>query len=156
MYKYIIGAFLISMPVIGMDVMKDPEYAKIYKQILRNKPSIDKKYAIKLSSIVYQKCGQDAQLFAAILMQESRYKLDAVNKKSKDYGISQVNHRTAKALGLNKARLLTDLEYSVSAGVRVMTQLKTTFGSDPTYWTRYNSSKKKYRNIYLTAVSKYL
>lgn len=52
----------------------------IYNQILRNKPSINKQYAMKLSNIIHKmtrKYNLPSQIFTAILAQESGYRLAA-------------------------------------------------------------------------------
>lgn len=52
----------------------------IYNQILRNKPSINKQYAMKLSNIIHRvtrKYKIPSRVFTAILAQESGYKLEA-------------------------------------------------------------------------------
>ncbi len=113
----------------------------IYCQIVRNKPEIEKNYAMELSNIIH-KLAQAYDIkpyrLAAILAQESGYKLDAVNKKSLDYGISQINHKTMKAYGFDKEKLLTDLEYSVKAGAIVLSDFKRMYKHEDDYWCRYN------------------
>lgn len=75
MYKLLILlTFLLSTNVYPVDLNKHP----IYAQIIKNKPSIDKKYAMKLSNIIYKmhrKYHIPSRIFAAILMQESGYTL---------------------------------------------------------------------------------
>lgn len=54
----------------------------IYCQIIKNKPSINKKYAMRLSNVIYNKTKQhniDPVIFTAIIAQESMYKLSAKN-----------------------------------------------------------------------------
>ncbi len=56
----------------------------IFCQIVKNKPNIDKKYAMTLSDIIYKETKLrkiPANIYTAILMQESRYVLSAKNCK---------------------------------------------------------------------------
>jgi hypothetical protein len=50
--------------------------------------------------------------------------LNRVNKKTKDYGIAQINIRNIKHYKMNKNRLLTDLQYSIDNGVLIMAYFK--------------------------------
>lgn len=118
---------------------------RIYCQILKNIPKIDRNYAFKTSQLIKKVSSEYniiPRIMTAILAQESRYKLNAVNYKTKDYGISQINHRTVEHYKFDKKRLLTDLEYSIRAGVIVLAQLKQKFGKEDYYWCRYNVGVK--------------
>ena len=75
--KYLV-LFFISFSVYAVDCKKHP----IYCQITKNKPSINKNYAMKLSNIIYKthkKYNIPSRIFTAILMQESGYNLKASN-----------------------------------------------------------------------------
>lgn len=66
--------FLVSFSAYAVDCSKHP----IYCQIINNKPKINKKYAMKLSNVIYKmhrKYHIPSRVFTAILMQESRYTL---------------------------------------------------------------------------------
>jgi soluble lytic murein transglycosylase-like protein len=132
----------------------------VYCQIIKNSPKLDRKYAMKLSNAIYAVAilyDIDPKKYAAILAQESMYKLNAHNKQSKDYGISQINHNTAKAYGFNVKRLTTDLGYSIEAGAIVLADMKKMYGNkDPEYWTRYNASDRTKRKKYKTLVARYM
>lgn len=139
----------------------------IYCQIKKNKPDINSEYALNLSHNIKkmeQKYGISGNLLAAILMQESKYKLNAVGcqKKCKDFGISQINDHTSTRYGFDKIRLMNDLSYSVEAGAMVLSWFKVNYGSKEKDWyTRYNcgtggmTSKKTCQN-YKKLVQKYL
>lgn len=80
MNKFIL-MFLFCFSVSAIDCNRHP----IYCQILKNKPSIDKKHAMKVSNIVYKmhkKYHIPSRIFTAILMQESEYSLSAKNCQS--------------------------------------------------------------------------
>lgn len=57
-----------------------------------------------------------AVLILKILLVESAGKAAAVNKKTADHGIMQINHRTAKYLNLSKVCVL-DISCSINAAV---------------------------------------
>jgi hypothetical protein len=132
----------------------------IFCQIVKNNPTIDRIYAMKLSNVIYYVAKLydiDPKKYTAILAQESMYKLKAVNSHSKDYGIAQINHKTAKIYGFDIQRLTSDVEYSVKAGAKVLADLKNSHGhKDQSYWTRYNSSKPEKREKYKKLVKRFM
>jgi len=132
----------------------------VYYKILKNKPTIDKTYARTLANVIVTKASKhniNAIKYTAILAQESGYRLNSINHKSRDYGISQINHRTARAFNIDTNRLLTDLDYSVEAGLIVLSDFKKRYGHrEEDYWSRYNSSNKQKRTIYKKLVVGYM
>jgi soluble lytic murein transglycosylase-like protein len=95
----------------------------ILSQILLNSASISEQKAIDIAVIIERlssKYGVPGNVIASIAFVESSYKLNAVNKASNDYGIMQVNAWNVRVLKLNKARLLSDLEYSLDSGVQIL------------------------------------
>lgn len=170
------GKYLIIL--ISLTIAK-PAYAEehpIYNQILKNKKSINKVYAMKLSNIVHtvsKRVGVSARLLTALMAQESMYDnkakgcvtgLDDLYQESRlcsDYSILQINHRTAKSYGIEIHRLMGDLEYSVESGARILKWFKITYGSDPDWFTRYNcgtrgTTKRDTCQIYKALVTRYL
>ncbi len=79
-------------------------------------------------------------------------------RTTSDFGISQINYRTAFRLGLDLDRLTTDIEYSVEAGAIVLSDFKRRYGKrEPNTWhSRYNASNKIKRKIYQELVARYL
>lgn len=87
-------------------------------------------------------------------MQESGYNLSAKNCYSgiphdlpvsyevtvcRDFGISQIYYKTAESYGIDRDRLLTDLEYSVDSGAKVLSWFHKTYSHKEHDWyTRYN------------------
>lgn len=67
--------------------------------------------------------GVDARLVARIMLQESRGKANAYNKRSKDSGIMQINERTAQDLGITK-ECLQNWRCNLRQGVRILTKAK--------------------------------
>ena len=135
------------------------DHGTSYEQIVKNNPSLDDKYAKELSIIIDKLAVQfdiKPERLAAILAQESMYKLNAVNHDSRDYGIAQINDKTIKRFGFNKKLLLTDLEYSVKAGAIVLADFKRRYGKrEKKYWSRYSSSKLVKRQKYENLVARY-
>ena len=158
--KYLLLLFIPNMISISSNAVYICDENPTYCQIVKNSPQIDKRYALELSKFI-NKVGslysiKPARL-AAILAQESRYRLGAINHVSKDYGIAQINHKTVEAFGFDKEKLLTDLEYSVKAGAIVLSDIKKRYGHrEVDYWTRYNSSKPSKREVYKKLVMRFM
>ena len=109
-------------------------------------------------------------VLAAILMQESSYRIEAKNIRCGvsvvtgkedciviDFGIGQINHKTIKAFNFNKKKLLSDLEYSVNASATVLADFKRSHGKkEVEWWSRYNSGDPAKRQIYKTLVARYM
>ena len=117
-----------------------------YEQILDNKPSIDRTYALKLSIIIdsiADKYKIPANAIASIAMVESSYKLNAINRHSNDFGIMQINSYNIKAYKLDRDRLLTDLNYSVESGAKIFKWFYKTYGTLEEATKRYNCGTKK-------------
>jgi len=155
----IITLFGVSMhkePILINKCFRNP----IYCQIIKNNPTINKAYAFKLSNVIHYSAKLydiNPNLYTSILAQESMYKLRAVNTRSKDYGIAQINHNTIKAYGFSIDKLTSDVEYSVKAGARVLADFKRSYGhKEKSYWTRYNSSKPDKRIKYQQLVESFM
>jgi len=89
-------------------------------QISKNNPRLGTDYIDKLANVFYnvgQKYNIPANILAAIASVESNYKLGAINGRSGDFGIMQINLRAHRKF--DKEKLLTDLQYSVEAGAQV-------------------------------------
>lgn len=131
----------------------------IHAQILKNNPRIDKIFAHKLKKAIFFSCLKHkipCDVYTAILMQESRYKLDAINHVTNDHGVAQINIKTAIAYGFDISRLTRDLKYSVDAGAQVLADFRRMYGKrEESFWTRYNSSKPSKRAIYYQLVARY-
>jgi soluble lytic murein transglycosylase-like protein len=135
----------------------------IFCQIVKNNPKIDLNYAFRLSNVINKvaiEMGINPKRYAAILAQESMYKLDAKNcwdNVCHDYGIAQINKKTIKAFNFDKKKLLTDLEYSVKAGAIVLADFKRMYGKkEDDFWTRYNASCPEKRQKYKQLVMRFL
>lgn len=199
---------LLLFPIFAhaTDCTKHP----IYCHIVENKPSIDRLYAMELSNYIYaatSKYSVPADIYTAILMQESRYVNSATNCKTGiakipnpeidiqrevcfrkhqtssgrswcvtelyvnlpetvyveqsvcfDFGLSQINFRTAKAFGFDLPKILTDVEYAVDCGAKVLGDFHDRYvKKEPVVWySRYNSSTPHHRRRYEHLIQKYL
>lgn len=131
-----------------------------YKQIIINKPNICKKEAQKIAKVI-KKVRNTYKIpegvLVAILMQESAYRLNAINQKSKDYGISQINQRTIASFGLDRDKLTTNLEYSIEAAGIVLADFKKRHAhKDPLWFARYNHSKPEIKQKYFEKIKRWM
>lgn len=116
------------------------------EQVKHNKPSIEHKFAVKISNLfdeMADKYKVPANVIAAIAMVESSYRLNAVNKRSKDFGIMQVNLYNIKAYNFDKQRLLNDVRYSIEAGVIVFQWFYKIYNTAEEAVKRYNAGTAK-------------
>lgn len=153
------GSVLSSCPL--------PHYS-VFDQIVKNKPTINREYAKKLSVIIETESRNfdiNSRLFAAILMQESSYVMSARNCVTQkrgyevctDFGLSQIHFKTVKLYNFDKKRLTTDVHYSIKAGLKVLSDFKKRYGNKEEYfWTRYNTSKPSLRKKYKERVERWL
>lgn len=132
----------------------------IYKQILTNNPSLTRAYIMKLTYIISKvadKYDLEPSLIAAILAQESMYKLNAVNPLSHDYSIAQINYNTIKLYKLDKKRLLKDLEYAVESCSIILRGISDKYAYKEKYWwTRYHSKTPSRRLLYKRKVLRFM
>lgn len=138
---------------------------KLLKQIQKNQPKIDLSYA-KYLAVTIERISKKYRIkpakVVAIAMQESSYTLDAKNcymvkgKMRCDYCMMQINDKTIEAFGFDHKKLMTDVEYCVEAGVRVLNDFRRMYGqSEEDFWTRYNSSNPEKRLIYGQKVARF-
>lgn len=98
----------------------------------------DRVLAYKIVKVSNQ-YGINANIYTAILAHESMFKLNAVNERSHDYGIAQINIKNIRNMGLDLDLILTDLEYSLRAGAQVLSYMKKRYSaSEANYACRYN------------------
>lgn len=138
----------------------------IFCRIVKNNPKIDLNYAMDLSDTIYNislKYNIKSNKLIAIFAQESMYKLNAVNHKTKDYSIGQINIKTINRYKFDKDRLLYDLDYAVECSAKVLSDLKKRYSHrEKDYWCRYNVGTGKQASIenkckiYIDLVNRYL
>lgn len=83
--------------------------------------------------------GVEREVLSCVLKIESNYRMGLVSE-TEDYGMSQINAKTAKMYGFNLIRLLSDVDYSIKAGAIVLADFKRSFKRDEVVnWVgRYN------------------
>jgi len=107
--------------------------------------------------------GVSPKLFAAIIATESMYR-STINVRTQDYGLTQINIKTAKAYNWDIMRLLYDPEYALNAGAKLLAQYQKRYSKlEPNWFCRYNvgtgvlTGKRAERcEAYSNAVRKYL
>lgn len=109
---------------------------------------------------VYYSTKHDVELkiVLAIFMQESSMRVSAINSKSSDYGIGQINRSNIQRLGLDKHKLLHDAAYSIEQSILILKALKQRYAAkEPTnWWTRYHSFKPSHRTKYQLLVQRHM
>lgn len=135
---------------------------------------------MRLSNHIYRssrKYGFPANIYTAILMQESGYRVGAINEScgklsitdvgavcvKQDFGIAQINYKTVDSYEFDAEKLLTDEKYSVDAGAKVLGYFYRKYSKkEYDWWVRYNvgtrpkGSVKTLWDQYKQLVSRYL
>jgi len=168
---------LLSFSAHAFDASKHP----IYSQIVKNNPPIDKKYAMKLSNIIYKyakKHSGDPTLAVAIATQETmlknRHRRQNViqffekcdeEKCSEDWkvvrGVSDVcmfqfHVNTIVNYNIDPIKLKNNIEYCVEWHFKLMKKKKKMCRKMKKPWACYHSKNKTLRNIYISLVERYL
>lgn len=139
--------------------------ATLQMQIEQNRPGIDHDYAVAIAGETAKLCEKykvDCHLVVAIMAQESMYKLDAIGG-GVDFGIMQVSSYNIKAHKLSKERLLTDLAYSIEAGIKILAYFQKRYkATEVKWWGRYNvgtgvlgPNRRALRDKYVANVLRY-
>ena len=85
-----------------------------------------------------RKCGLDENLVLAIIKTESDFVNGAVNRRSKDFGLMQVNEYHIKISRLDRVRLTWDVDYNVMHGCRILGWFLSTYPKRSEAIGRYN------------------
>ena len=139
-------------------------------------PQIDLNYALKLSNHFIRVARQykiPRNLLVAIAKQESNFKLEAIRmvnglileegngqlyKESQvgsDFCMMQINASNITRLKLDAHRLITEPQYCIEAGARILRFAQRHEKKEPTWWTRYNAVSDIHRTIYMEHVLKH-
>jgi hypothetical protein len=134
-------------------------FKKVDHQIKTLSPKIEIAYKHRLINAVCasaEKHGVPVEVLVALLHVESGFRLGAVNSKTNDFGIAQVNEFNIKAFGINKKLLLTDLEYSIDKGAMILSWFHRTYSKRESMWyARYNVGTRKLRGALLKIYNRY-
>ena len=163
-FIFIISLSFILPSLVSTDSNADGcQRHPIFCQIIDNHPTIDKKYAFNLSKLIVKIAHThkiDPRLLTAIMAQESKYDVTKKNCNERyctDFGIAQINWKTADVYNFDRNLLTSDLEYSINAGAIVLAEIKARYAhKEEDYWTRYNASSPSKRNEYKLLVARYL
>ena len=136
------------MKTIVMLLLSLSLHANVFKQIKRNNPKLNNKYVSQLTVAIYssaRKYNLSPRLLAAIMGLESNYNLMAYNSKTDDLGLMQINRYNIKAYKFDAKRLMTDIQYSVDAGAKILSWFAKTYRKkEPNIWmSRYNVGTRK-------------
>ena len=160
---------------MALDCHKRPVACQIHANRMKASLPIEMDEAIVLEAKIKKiaiKYDIDPHLYAAMLMQENKYRLDSkdchkaivgkgkkysINTKvCQDFGMSQINWRTAQSLKMDIPRMLKDVEYSLESGAIILADFKKRYSKkEKHWWTRYNASNPEKRKVYQKAVEKY-
>lgn len=145
--------FLIKLTIYGCLFLHN-SFVKIYAL----KHNLNVYYSLTLVRTideVTEKYKIDKDLFIAIIFQESSFQLNA--QAGNDFGLGQINIRTAKYYCPQLDRLLVDMRYNLDCSARVLSDFRKWYGKkEKNWWTRYNSSNKVYRRAYEKRITKHL
>lgn len=169
--KLLLLLFLISFPTLAK---VDCTRHKVFCHIKKVKPTINDKYAMKLSNLIYKyskKYGTNPIISVAIGRQESG--LREVSRKETiiifnpkpiyitgytDICMFQFHSRTIKAEKLDAYKLHTDLEYCVEQHIKLLKKkikiCKKRLGKDA--YSCYHSFNDGPRKVYQKLVERYL
>lgn len=109
----------------------------IAEQIHRLQPKLTPIARHRLASAVRDTsnaCGISWQILLSVAYHESSLNLGAVNHKSKDHGLTQINEKTILTLGLDRHRLMKDERYALTAACQVIGENKAKYGKRYKFW----------------------
>lgn len=133
---------------------------EVYNQISKAAPHLTEDYRLQLSIEIRRACVKNkinCEIFTAILAQESMFKTSAVNTRTKDYGIGQINKRTIAAYGFCEQKMVTDRQYSINAAAEVFSYFQRRYGArEAKYFCRYNVGTKSLQGNLGTACDNYV
>lgn len=137
---------------------------RYYCLIVATNPNVEPKFAMELSNALYR--YRAPNISVAIAMQESglRPVTKAVHEFSDgttttDYGIFQINEKTAKALHINVTRLQYDIDYQVRQHLRILRKKISVCErlglAKSRSWSCYHSYTRSYRLAYAEKVERW-
>lgn len=112
--------------------------------------TLDKKLELLKVEVYYKKdleialnyCHIDNNLILAFIMVESSFKINSYNKKTKDFGLMQINHYHVKKLKLDKNLLLSNAIYNIEIGCNILGWFLKTYEFDDAI-KRYNVGTRR-------------
>lgn len=101
-------------------------------------PKKDVEHIEELLQEAADKYGLRVGLLKAIVGVESGWNQDAINRRTFDYGLMQINKVNLKAFGHTPTTIM-DVRANVDVGARILKQLKNRFGTEANWACRYQS-----------------
>lgn len=125
-----------NLALISLTNKINARYALLTPKQRRRAPPAPK-LAKHLLNIKYL-YGLKPELMLSIIAHESGFNPRAYNKRTKDYGLMQINIKTAQAYEINNECIL-DWECSLLAGARILYDFKRHYFKKEKHWyVRYN------------------
>lgn len=127
------GQLIIIVALVGYGIeVTMPEYIQVAK--FGHEREVEDEFNVGL------KYGVEPQLLKAVAQVESGLDHTAVNPYTNDYGILQINYKTAAAYNINIERLISDRAYSLDRGAFVLSEFQKQFAAkEPDTWVcRFN------------------
>ena len=147
--------------------LKEQAFTKahtIAKYISTIEPNLPKEVVEKYSLTIefYSELYKvEEDIIVAIFKVESNFNMKAVNYKSRDFGIGQINAINMKYYKLDLGLQMTNYEYAIKSTITILRDIKKVYAKrEPRFtkslqwWSRYHSYKNKYRKIYDKKVRK--
>lgn len=161
MGRYSFKLILICLVILAAQIC----IADTYGQIRHIKPHMSSKETARIAKYIDKSCARyklDCEVFTAILAQESMFNFQAVNPKTHDYGIGQLNIKTIKSYHIDIDKLLTDEQYAIDRAAFVFAYFNRFKQQESFYFCRYNTGTASYNIIhnrcllYVNKVQKYM
>lgn len=151
-------AFIISMGLLLVSSLTDAtERDFLVSAVGDLQPSLNLLERTAIAKAIRETdCPVAWPLILSIAFHESSLKKHKVNHKTHDYGLTQINQRTALTLGLSLDRLLKDEHYAIAAGCTVLRENHKAYAKDYTYWIGfYNAGTAVWKPEVLKAAKNY-
>jgi len=154
---------LIAQPSFPTNVPKlktRPDFLADASKLKTEPSSTAEVHLVRLVHKIALQHNIDPKLFEAIIRQESSFKVNAINLRSQDYGLGQINIRNIRSLGLDKHRLTTDPTYNLTHSALILQRIQRLYAHEDQWWCRYNvgygslSSKRIKRCMHYAAMVK--
>ena len=91
----------------------------------------------------------DPALLLSIAKTESSCRPGAINQKTHDYGLMQINRKTAAAYGYTPAQIM-QIKTNVRLSAKVLVYMRKRFGTEKHWYCRYNVGTAKSAPMWAT------
>lgn len=131
------GLIVLGLMLISSILFLSAEAATVESKINTLNGALTLQKRVRIANAV-RKCGLDQNLVLAIIKTESDFVNGALNKRSKDFGLMQVNDYHVQVSNLDRSRLRWDVEYNVAQGCRILSWFLRTYKIRKEAIARYN------------------